>query len=115
MDIGIYARPEYYFQYDSSEFQAVIKALNVESNPQKRSDLLRKAQRIISEDYVVRRVLKSFSFKSVEKYIQEICWRTYWKGFLEHRPQIWEDYLNDLEKFLYFSRSRLIPSSFIEE
>ena len=52
MDIGIYARPEYYFQYDSSEFQAVIKALNVESNPQKRSDLLRKAQRIISEDYV---------------------------------------------------------------
>ena len=52
MDIGIYARPEYYFQYDSSEFQAVIKALNVESNPQKRSDLLRKAQRIISDDYV---------------------------------------------------------------
>ena len=56
-------------------------------------------RRIISEDYVVRRVLKSFSFKSVEKYIQEICWRTYWKGFLEYRPQIWEDYLNDLEKF----------------
>ena len=52
MDIGIYARPEYYFQYDSSEFQAVIEALNVESNTQKRSNLLKKAQRIISEDYV---------------------------------------------------------------
>ena len=52
MDIGIYARPEYYYQYDSSEFQAVIEALNVESNTQKRSNLLKKAQRIISEDYV---------------------------------------------------------------
>jgi len=45
-------------------------------------------RRIISEDYVVRKILKSFSFISVEKYIQEICWRTYWKGYLEHRPQI---------------------------
>jgi len=56
-------------------------------------------RRIISEHYIVRQILKSFSFNSVEKYIQEICWRTYWKGYLEYRPQIWEDYLNDLEKF----------------
>lgn len=56
-------------------------------------------RRIIPEDYVVRKTLKTFSFNSVEKYIQEICWRTYWKGYLEHRPQIWKDYLNDLEKF----------------
>ena len=56
-------------------------------------------RRIISEDYVVRKILKSFSFNSVEKYIQEICWRTYWKGYLEYRPQIWEDYLSDLENF----------------
>ena len=52
MDIGIYGRPEYYFQYDSSEFQAVIEALNIESNPQERSNLLKKAQQLISEDYV---------------------------------------------------------------
>ena len=30
----------------------MIEALNVESNTQKRSNLLKKAQRIISEDYV---------------------------------------------------------------
>ena len=40
------------------------------------------SRRIISEDYIVRKVLKSFSLNSVEKYIQEICWRTYWKGYL---------------------------------
>ena len=56
-------------------------------------------RRIISESYVVRKMLTSFSFDSVEKYIQEICWRTYWKGYLEHRPQIWKDYLTDLVNF----------------
>ena len=47
----------------------------------------------------MQKVLQSFPFNAVEKYIQEICWRTYWKGYLEHRPQIWKNYLNDLEKF----------------
>ena len=54
-------------------------------------------RRIISEDYVVHKILQSFSFYAVEKFIQEICWRTYWKGYLEHRPQIWKSYLSDLE------------------
>ena len=62
-------------------------------------------RRIISEDYIVHKILKSFSFNSVEKYIQEICWRTYWKGYLEYRSQIWKDYLNDLEKFEFEKES----------
>ncbi|NCX83449.1 MAG: ABC transporter substrate-binding protein, partial [Rhodobacteraceae bacterium] len=52
MDIGIYARPEYYFQYDNSDFQALIKELSIESDPAMRSQMLQKAQKIISEDYV---------------------------------------------------------------
>lgn len=52
MDIGIYARPEYYFQYDNAEFQDLIEALGVENDPATRSELLRQAQTIISEDYV---------------------------------------------------------------
>ncbi len=52
MDIGIYARPEYYFQYNNPEFQALIETLNVEADPATRSDLLKQAQTIISEDYV---------------------------------------------------------------
>ena len=52
MDIGIYARPEYYFQYDNAEFQALIGQLGVESDPAKRSEMLKTAQTIISEDYV---------------------------------------------------------------
>ncbi len=52
MDIAIYARPEYYFQYDNPDFQELIKTLNVEADPATRSDLLKQAQTIISEDYV---------------------------------------------------------------
>ncbi|MBE1285177.1 MAG: ABC transporter substrate-binding protein [Rhodobacteraceae bacterium] len=52
MDIGIYARPEYYFQYDNPDFQSLIETLNVTTDPEKRTELLQKAQTIISEDYV---------------------------------------------------------------
>ena len=52
MDIGIYARPEYYFQYDNADFQALIDKLGVENDPAMRSSLLKEAQTIISEDYV---------------------------------------------------------------
>ncbi|MBR9863331.1 MAG: ABC transporter substrate-binding protein [Rhodobacteraceae bacterium] len=51
-DIGIYARPDYYFQYDNAEFQALIGDLNVEADPDKRSEMIKKAQNMISEDYV---------------------------------------------------------------
>lgn len=51
-DIGIYARPEYYFQYDNADFQSLIKELTAETDPAKRSELITMAQTIISNDYV---------------------------------------------------------------
>ena len=52
LDIGIYARPDYYFQYDSAEFQEMYAALTGETDPAKRSELLASMQRRIAEDYV---------------------------------------------------------------
>ena len=51
-DINIYARPDYYFQFGAPEFQAIIEALSVTSDPAQRSALLRQAQVMISEEYV---------------------------------------------------------------
>ncbi|GGA08051.1 ABC transporter substrate-binding protein [Neptunicoccus cionae] len=51
-DIGIYARPDYYFQYDNAEFQGLIEDLSVEADTDKRSEMIKKAQNMISEDYV---------------------------------------------------------------
>ncbi|WP_223145492.1 ABC transporter substrate-binding protein [Aquicoccus porphyridii] len=52
MDINIYARPDYYFQYDNPDFQALMDELTRTTDPEARSALLKKAQTIISEDYV---------------------------------------------------------------
>ena len=51
-DIGIYARPDYYFQYDNPEFQALMTKLNATADPDMRSDLIATAQTTISQDYV---------------------------------------------------------------
>ncbi|MEM9709018.1 MAG: ABC transporter substrate-binding protein [Pseudomonadota bacterium] len=51
-DIGIYARPDYYFQYDNPDFQAVISELAVTSEATRRTELNQEAQRIIADDYV---------------------------------------------------------------
>ena len=53
---------------------------------------------IISELEVVKKSLNKFSFSKNEKFIQEVLWRTYWKGWLELRPAVWTDYLNELKK-----------------
>ena len=51
---------------------------------------------IINEKEVIEKSLSKFSFSKNEKFIQEILWRTYWKGWLELRPNVWSDYLIEL-------------------
>ena len=53
---------------------------------------------VISELELIKKSLNKFSFSKNEKFIQEILWRTYWKGWLELRPAVWTDYLNELKK-----------------
>ncbi|KIN65820.1 Peptide/opine/nickel uptake family ABC transporter, periplasmic substrate-binding protein [Sulfitobacter noctilucae] len=52
MDIGIYANPDYYFQYDNPAFQELIATLNVTADPAERTAMLKEAQQIIADDYV---------------------------------------------------------------
>jgi len=52
MDFNIYANPDYYFQYDNPEYQALIDELTVTSDEAKRTELMQKAQRMMAEDYV---------------------------------------------------------------
>ncbi len=52
MDIGIYARDTYYFNYNNPEFKKVITTLDATVDTQKRYELLAKAQEILSDDCV---------------------------------------------------------------
>jgi deoxyribodipyrimidine photo-lyase len=49
--------------------------------------------RVLTEAEIVERVLAVHGYAAAEKFIQEVCWRTYWKGWLEQRPAVWTDYL----------------------
>lgn len=51
-DIGIYARKDYYFQYDNPEFDKVIAELDVTTDEAKRNELFGKAQKILADDAV---------------------------------------------------------------
>lgn len=52
MDIGIYANPDYYFQYDNKAFQDLIAKFNTTADPEMRNQMMAEAQKIISDDYV---------------------------------------------------------------
>jgi len=58
---------------------------------------------VLNEIEIIKKSLAKFSFSKNEKFIQEVLWRTYWKGWLELRPNVWTDYLVNLnnirEKF----------------
>jgi len=45
--------------------------------------------RLLLEDEVVSDTLRTYEFQTVEKWLQEVCWRRYWKGWLEMRPDVW--------------------------
>lgn len=51
-DIGIYARPDYYFQYDNPAFQELMTTLGATIDVATRSDLLAQAQKMIADDHV---------------------------------------------------------------
>ena len=53
---------------------------------------------VINEKEVIRKSLDKFSFSKNEKFIQEVLWRTYWKGWMELRSGVWDDYLIDLKR-----------------
>ncbi|MEG3155550.1 FAD-binding domain-containing protein [Sphingomonas sp. RB1R13] len=52
--------------------------------------------RLITEAEVVEAVLSEHSAKAAEKFLQEVLWRTYWKGWLELRPVIWDRYVDEV-------------------
>lgn len=55
--------------------------------------------RLITEKEVLTRVLASHNSNAAEKFVQEVFWRTYFKGWLEQKPSVWALYQRDLLSF----------------
>jgi deoxyribodipyrimidine photo-lyase len=56
--------------------------------------------RLITEREVCAAVLEHHALQDAEKFIQEVFWRTYWKGLLEMRPDVWRRYAAGLARQL---------------
>jgi len=48
--------------------------------------------RLITEDEILHDTLRAYDFSTAEKWLQEVCWRRYWKGWLEMRPSVWSSW-----------------------
>lgn len=54
--------------------------------------------RLILEEELIHSALSKYSLARVEKFVQEVYWRSYWKGWLESRPTVWSMYRARLTK-----------------
>ncbi len=48
--------------------------------------------RLVLETEVLAAAHAQHGLQAAEKFLQEVCWRSYWKGWLEQRPWVWSDY-----------------------
>ena len=89
---------ENYIKKDISTYSA---QRNFDFGPQNRKNISCLSpyitHRLISEYEVAKKVLSKHPYQKVEKFIQEIFWRVYWKGWLELRPKVWTDFVEDLK------------------
>ena len=49
-------------------------------------------RRLVTEEELLAAVLGRHSARAAEKFVQEVFWRAYWKGWLELRPAVWTAY-----------------------
>ena len=53
--------------------------------------------RLVLEQDAVAAAIAAHGPEDAEKFVQEVIWRGYFKGWLERRPQVWDSYRIGLE------------------
>lgn len=76
--------------------RAYAKLRNFDRGPGRHEDVSTLSpwirHRLILEEEVIAAISRRHSFSAADKFIQEVFWRTYWKGWLERRPGVWQAY-----------------------
>ena len=52
------------------------------------------SHRLMLEYDAIKAALTLYPFSKIEKFIEEIFWRVYWRGWLEQRPSVWKAFRN---------------------
>ena len=88
--------------FSENFLSSYAKDRNFDFGPDKRTNTscLSKyiTHRIIDEEEVIKSANSKYPYIKIEKFIQEVFWRTYWKGWLELKPTVFQSYKSDLVK-----------------
>ena len=89
-------------EFAENHLSNYAKSRNFDYGPSKRNNVSNLSKyithRIIDEQEVIQTAHSKFAYLKIEKFIQEVFWRTYWKGWLEMRPKVWTSYIEDLKQ-----------------
>ena len=89
-------------EFSENHLSNYAKSRNFDYGPSKRDNVSNLSKyithRIIDEQEVIQTAHSKFAYIKIEKFIQEVFWRTYWKGWLEMRPRVWTSYIEDLKQ-----------------
>jgi len=83
---------------------AYAKRRNFDHGPKQHADVSTLSpwirHRIILEEDVLRQALKTHNLSTAEKFTQEVFWRGYFKGWLEHQPEVWRRYKQNVVTYV---------------
>ena len=68
-------------------------------------------RRLLTEAEVVAAVLAEHRLADAEKFVAEVLWRTYWKGWLELRPGVWRQFVADRDAARQLPIARAIAAA----
>jgi deoxyribodipyrimidine photo-lyase len=84
--------------------RAYAAGRNHDPGPGARRDVSRLSphirHRLLTEQEVVAAALAHHGPQAAEKFIQEVFWRSYWKGWLELRPSVWTRFTAERDRAL---------------
>ncbi len=49
-------------------------------------------RKFVTETEILKKIFKNHKYENIEKFVEEIFWRAYWRGWLETHPWIYKDY-----------------------
>ena len=82
--------------FTSTGLKLYTDGRNYDYGPEDRSNISALSpwirRRLISEQEIIEKLFKTNSHGAADKYIQQVIWRTYFKGWLEQHPTVWNAY-----------------------
>jgi len=80
------------------------KSRNFDFGPGRRSNVSLLSpyvrHRLILEQELLDATLQHHSVNVADKFVQEVFWRAYFKGWLEHRPDVWIDFRENVARLI---------------